>query len=163
MTVRNVKKNLAGQQDLLPGVGPYNQTRRGQAVTVDGPAKSYIELWKAYCGSAYAGTFEDGCTVSFVGAIVVSLTLGKAYSWQGTVPKDVPEDSTLASTGGVGAGAWRDYTASSLRAELASASGASLIGIGGGRNQEDKNDEWVSITDAPYLVKFDNVQTTLLP
>ena len=45
MTVRNVKKNLAGQQDLLPGVGPYQQVRRGVSVTVDGPAKSYIELW----------------------------------------------------------------------------------------------------------------------
>ena len=60
MTVRNVKKNLAAQQDLLPGVGPYQQVRRGVVVDVDGPAKSYIELWKEYCGDAYVGTFEDG-------------------------------------------------------------------------------------------------------
>ena len=45
MTVRNVKKNLAGQQDLLPGLGPYEQIRRGQTVTVDGPAKSYFDLF----------------------------------------------------------------------------------------------------------------------
>lgn len=95
MTVRNVKKNLAGQQDLLPGVGPYNQTRRGQAVTVDGPAKSYIELWKAYCGSAYAGTSEDGCTVSFVGAVVVSLKLGKAYRYSGPVPTTIAAGSDV--------------------------------------------------------------------
>lgn len=44
MTVRNVKKNLVGQQDLLPGVGPYSQIRRGVAVSMDGTAKSYIWL-----------------------------------------------------------------------------------------------------------------------
>lgn len=53
---------------------------------------------------------------------------------------------------------WLSSEAESLlRQQLASATGSSLIGIGGGRTQEDKNDEWVSITDAPYLVKFDNV------
>lgn len=96
MTVRNVKKNLASQQDLLQGVGPYNQIRRGQSVTVDGPAKSYIELWKAYCDSAFAGTFEDGCTISFERAIVVSLTLGKAYRYLGPVPLVVQPDSAPA-------------------------------------------------------------------
>lgn len=78
MTVRNVKKNLAAQQDMLPGLGPYNQTRRGLSVTVDGPAKSYIELWKDYCGDAYVGTFEDGFS-AVKGDIAVSLVLGKAY------------------------------------------------------------------------------------
>lgn len=156
MTVRNVKKNLAGQQDLLPGVGPYNQIRRGMTVNVAGPAKSYIRLWADRCGQNYVGTFEDGCTVSSNDDIVVSLTSGEAYSWQGTVPKYIPAGSTLASTGGVCAGAWRDRIASSLRAELASDSGASLIGIGGLRTQADKNAEWISITDAPYSVKFDN-------
>lgn len=43
-----------------------------------------------------------------------------------------------------------------LRVDLASEQGASMLGIGGGRTQDDKNNEWVSITDAPYLVKFDN-------
>lgn len=95
MTVRNVRKNLAAQQDLLRGIGPYNQTRRGQSVTVDGPAKSFIELWKAYCGPAYVGTFEDGCSISSAGAIVVSLTLGKAYRYSGTVPIVIQADTTV--------------------------------------------------------------------
>lgn len=46
-----------------------------------------------------------------------------------------------------------------LRNELALEGGAGLIGIGGGRTQADKNAEWVSVTDAPYLVKFDNGAT----
>lgn len=93
MTVRNVKKNLAGQQDLLPGVGPYNQIRRGVAVSMAGPAKSYIELWKSYCGDAYVGTFEDGFTAT-TGNVAVSLTLGRAYRYTGTTQVTVAKDSS---------------------------------------------------------------------
>lgn len=93
MTVRNVKKNLAGQQDLLPGVGPYNQIRRGVAVSMDGPAKSYIELWKSYCGDAYVGTFEDGFT-AVTGDVAVSLTLGSAYRYIGATQVTVAKDSS---------------------------------------------------------------------
>lgn len=93
MTVRNVKKNLAGQQDLLPGVGPYNQIRRGVAVSMDGPAKSYIELWKSYCGDAYVGTFEDGFT-AITGNVAVSLSLGKAYRYTGAALVTVAKDSS---------------------------------------------------------------------
>lgn len=93
MTVRNVKKNLAGQQDLLPGVGPYSQIRRGVAVSIDGPAKSYIELWKSYCGDAYVGTFEDGFTAS-TGNVAVSLILGRAYRYTGATQVTVAKDSS---------------------------------------------------------------------
>lgn len=93
MTVRNVKKNLAGQQDLLPGVGPYSQTRRGVAVSMDGPAKSYIELWKSYCGDAYVGTFEDGFT-AITGNVAVSLILGRAYRYIGVTQITVAKDSS---------------------------------------------------------------------
>lgn len=93
MTVRNVKKNLAGQQDLLPGVGPYSQSRRGVAVSMDGPAKSYIELWKSYCGDAYVGTFEDGFTAT-TGNVAVSLVLGRAYRYTGTTQVIVAKNSS---------------------------------------------------------------------
>lgn len=93
MTVRNVKKNLAGQQDLLPGVGPYNQIRRGVAVSMNGTAKSYIELWKSYCGDAYVGTFEDGFT-AITGNVAVSLILGRAYRYTGATQVTVAKDSS---------------------------------------------------------------------
>lgn len=93
MTVRNVKKNLAGQQDLLPGVGPYGQIRRGVTVSMDGPAKSYIELWKSYCGDAYVGTFEDGFTAT-TGNVAVSLILGRAYRYTGATQVTVAKDSS---------------------------------------------------------------------
>lgn len=134
MTVRNVKKNLAGQQDLLPGVGPYNQIRRGMAVVLDGPAKSFIRLWKSFVGDSYAGTFEDGCTVLGAQTVVVSLKKGEAYEWTGAVPgggKVLLIDSTPEGSGGIGPGAWvlrvlKDENP--LRSDLAALSGASLIG-----------------------------------
>lgn len=94
MTVRNVKKNLAAQQDLLPGVGPYQQVRRGIVVGVDGPAKSYIELWKDYCGEAYVGTFEDGF-VTEPDCVAVSLALGKAYRYTATAVVSIPANSSV--------------------------------------------------------------------
>lgn len=130
MTVRNVKKNLAAQQDLLPGIGPYNQTRRGSPVIVDGPAKSFIELWKYYCGAAYAGTFEDGCTVEDSTRIVVSLIDGLAYMWNGSVPiggKPVLPMSTVASNGGLGPTTWTVLADSSIKRELGSDNGGLIV------------------------------------
>lgn len=121
MTVRNVKKNLAGQQDLLPGLGPYEQIRRGQLVTVDGPARGYFELWiRSYAevGLPVKGTFEDGAILTTADDIAVHLVGGVAYSWGGSFPKVVPAGSTPATTGGVIAGAWRPRTDETLWDEL---------------------------------------------
>lgn len=43
---------------------------------------------------------------------------GDYYYWQGTLPKTIPASSTPASTGGVGAGAWRPVGDLSLRGQL---------------------------------------------
>lgn len=55
---------------------------------------------------------------------------GDWYYWEGALPKVIPAASTPASTGGVVAGAWRPVGDITLRGELASAAGASLIGRG---------------------------------
>lgn len=131
MTVRNVKKNLAGQQDLLPGVGPYEQIRRGQLVKVDGPAKSYFDLFVrsyAEAGLPVKGTFEDGCTLSTADDIAIYLADGKGYSWGGALQKEVAPGSTPATSGGLGANVWIPRTDAILRNELAAPSGAGLVG-----------------------------------
>lgn len=102
MTVRNVKKNLAGQQDLLPGLGPYEQIRRGQLVTVDGPAKSYFDLFVrsyAEAGLPVKGTFEDGCTLVTANDVAIYLADGKGYSYSGTLPHTIGAGGTPASGG----------------------------------------------------------------
>lgn len=141
MTVRNVKKNLAGQQDLLPGIGPYEQIRRGKAVVVDGPAKSYIELWKRSlheAGFVYKGTFEDGCTVT-TGECAVSLTLGRAFTWLGALPNIVLQASSPATTGGVSpAGDWVDVGDYNVISRIGEADGAALIGYSGVMSVDDR-------------------------
>lgn len=110
MTVRNVKKNLAALQDMLLGVNVRNQTRRGITVAVEGIAKSFVRLWKEFIGANYKGTFEDGCTVTATGDVVLSIAKGEAYKWVGTVPGGgivIPIDSTIESTGGISGSTWQ--------------------------------------------------------
>lgn len=52
---------------------------------------------------------------------------GEYYRWDGAFPKTVPAGSTPESTGGIGLGAWVSVGDASLRSQLASENGASLI------------------------------------
>lgn len=72
------------------------------------------------------GSFDSGVTVNTKNELV-TFTDGK-YRWNGTLPKDVPADSTPATTGGVGEGAWVNVGVSALRNELASIIGPNAIG-----------------------------------
>lgn len=51
------------------------------------------------------------------------------YYWEGALPKVIPASSTPASTGGVAEGAWRPLGDITLRGNLASATGADLVGV----------------------------------
>ena len=127
MTVRNVKKNLASQQDLLPGVGPYNQVRRGIAVVVDGPAKSYFDLFVrsyAEAGLPVKGTFEDGCTLDTVDDIAIHLTEGLGYSYSGTLPKVI-----VAGENPSGEPFWIARSTTSFRGQITGPLGSSNVGF----------------------------------
>ena len=91
------------------------------------------------------GSFDTGVTVNAKNELVV-FTDGK-YRWDGALPKEVPADSTPASTGDVGSGAWVSVGDASFRSELtstASGKGASLIAMSPG----------VSVRDA--ITRIDN-------
>lgn len=60
--------------------------------------------------------------------------------WDSTFPRDVPAKSTPATTGGVGIGAWLSVGDATLRSELASENGFSLIGVG--QTTLDENIFW---------------------
>ncbi|EPF3218132.1 hypothetical protein ACSRQO_003885 [Enterobacter hormaechei] len=53
---------------------------------------------------------------------------GEYYRWDGSLPKDVPINSTPSSTGGIGTGAWIGIGDSSLRTLLSTENGAAQIG-----------------------------------
>lgn len=60
-----------------------------------------------------SGSFDTGVTVNTKNELVV-FTDGK-YRWDGALPKDVPADSTPATTGGTGSGLWISVGAHSIR------------------------------------------------
>lgn len=65
---------------------------------------------------------------------------GEYYRWDGALPKIVDAGSTPSTTGGVGSGAWLSVGDATLRSELASENGFSLIGAG--QTTLDKNIFW---------------------
>lgn len=62
---------------------------------------------------------------------------GYWYYWEGALPKVIPAASTPASTGGVTNGAWRPVGDITLRGELASPTGAEMVGRGGSNVDAD--------------------------
>ncbi|WP_051640445.1 hypothetical protein [Siccibacter colletis] len=90
------------------------------------------------------GTFQDGATLTLPNQILKDETDGNYYRWDGSfLPsgKVVPDNSTPASTGGVGVGAWISVGDSSLKAMLASSQGASMIGTSSGVNLQVEIDK----------------------
>ncbi|MEY0288956.1 right-handed parallel beta-helix repeat-containing protein [Providencia rettgeri] len=56
-------------------------------------------------------------------------TTGEYFRWDGDLPKQVLAGSTPQSTGGIGKGAWVNVGDASLRGDIKSSDGASIIGI----------------------------------
>lgn len=98
-------------------------------------------------------SFEDGATLTLPNQVLRYEATGEYYRWDGDFPKAVAAGSTPESTGGVGLGAWVGVGDASLRTNLASASGATLIGYKNSatgsvsRTQDDKNEDTISIKD----------------
>lgn len=74
------------------------------------------------------GSFEEGATLTSSTDVLIYLTTGLYYRWDGDFDKVVPAGSTPESTGGVGVGAWVNVTDLTLRSALAEPTGAALIG-----------------------------------
>lgn len=62
---------------------------------------------------------------------------GNYYAWKGALPKVVPAASTPLTTGGVSDEAWIPVTEAALRSDLASSSGASIVGSTSGATVQD--------------------------
>lgn len=90
------------------------------------------------------GSFDTGVTVNTKNELVV-FTDGK-YRWDGTLPKEVSAGSTPDSTGEIKLGAWISVGDASLRSDLASDNGSSLINYSG-RILTEKLSDHVDIKD----------------
>lgn len=86
---------------------------------------------------------------------------GEYYRWDGALPKTVPADSTPATTGGVGPGAWVGIGDAALRSMLASSIGSSMIGLPAGGVLSDTIHS-VSVEQWSHLVNVDNDWTNAI-
>ena len=73
------------------------------------------------------GSFEEGATVSASADAIWCMAEGQCYTWGGNLSKIVPAGSTPGTTGGIGLGKWVSVGDASLRTNLASGSGSSLV------------------------------------
>lgn len=91
-------------------------------------------------------------------------TTGEYYRWDGDLPKQVPAGSTPQSTGGIGKGAWVGVGDASLRSQLATTEGASLVTSQNGKSVEHNLSQLLSIkskilknTNDEFQQKISNV------
>lgn len=131
-----------------------------QSVAASKEAKRYLDkiLELGISGYTPVGSFEDGGTIN-TGNEVLRYGSGTAtthYRWDGTIPdggKVVLPGSTPASTGGIAKGAWVDVTDATLRSDLSSDRGTTLVmdksplAYAVTRGARDKFAEAVSVLD----------------
>lgn len=101
-------------------VSDYNSREAIQSVTEPGYLTKYKSFEK---GSDKIVTANDA--LLWEGA---TGGVGPYFIWTGVFPKNVPEGSTPASTGGIAKGAWKDVGNASLGAMLSSAEGFRVVG-----------------------------------
>lgn len=88
---------------------------------------------------------------------------GEYYRWDGAFPKVVPAGSTPDSTGGQGVGAWVSVGDASLRSQLASEYGASLVNTQSGKSVQDyvnEQENFITEQTITILVSFDDAIKT---
>ncbi|MFK9938739.1 hypothetical protein ACJEP1_25340, partial [Klebsiella pneumoniae] len=96
--------------------------------TPDSVADNIRGLWARVLGdigiTLVDGSFESGATITTRTQALWSISGRKCYTWAGTLPKVVPENSTPESTGGISETAWVDSSSKALGVLLAGPSGA---------------------------------------
>lgn len=73
-------------------------------------------------------SFESGNTIINPNDVLLWESNGEYYRWDGELPKVVSADSTPESAGGIGEGKWKSIGDATLRSELSSTTGSSMIG-----------------------------------
>ncbi|HGN2081000.1 TPA: hypothetical protein ACKRYD_002847 [Providencia stuartii] len=126
---------------------------------------------KAILAAGYApvGTFQEGTKLEALNEIVLWRAPdgdGENYKWTGPFPKNVPANSTPASTGGIKTesnpnGLWVSVGDASLRQDLYSSKGASQVKTKDGKTVQDSIDFTVAAsTSALSLLPQSIISTT---
>lgn len=130
---RDLKYNAGKIDEFVTSMGWTYIDRFGQKhYTIEGINYIAQQAMNAFGYVILTGkTFTTGATINNPNEVLLNTSDGEYYKWTGTFasgPKVVPENSTPASTGGVGPGSWVGVGDASLRAALAAMDGEKLIG-----------------------------------
>ncbi|HFT7167742.1 TPA: NosD domain-containing protein [Enterobacter hormaechei] len=130
---RDLKYNAGKIDEFVTSMGWTYIDRFGQKhYTIEGINYIAQQAMNAFGYVILTGkTFTTGATINNPNEVLLNTADGEYYKWTGTFasgPKVVPENSTPASTGGVGPGSWVGVGDASLRAALAAMDGEKLIG-----------------------------------
>lgn len=85
------------------------------------------------------GSFSSGSTINAKNERLEYQ--GGLYRWDGVLPKVVPAGSTPANSGGISNGAWLPVGYATLRGNLASESGAGMVGSNDGKTVQQHLDQ----------------------
>lgn len=104
--------------------------------------KMHSDAQQAITGFGYIllDSFQSGATLNLYNQALRDTSTGEYFRWDGAFPsggKIIPAGSTPASSGGIGPGAWLSVGDASLRAAMASLTGASLSGLEQGGNVQN--------------------------
>ncbi|WP_411696643.1 tail fiber/spike domain-containing protein [Enterobacter pasteurii] len=131
---RDLKFNAGKIDEYVTSMGWTYTDRFGQKhYTIEGNNYLAQQAMAAFGYVILTGkTFTTGATINQPNEVLLNTADGEYYKWTGSFasgPKVVPANSTPASTGGIGPGAWIGVGDASLRAALASSTGGNLIGL----------------------------------
>lgn len=125
---RDLKFNAGKLDEVMTSNAHYYVDRFGvKRWTIAGFQFTAEEAIRKF-GYITMDSFEDGATLTLPNQTLRYEANGEYYRWDGEFPKVVPAGSTPDSTGEVKLGAWVSVGDASLRSQLASKLGYSLIG-----------------------------------
>lgn len=127
---RDLKFNAGKIDEFVTSLALKYQDRFGtEHYTIEGLRQLAQEAIAAF-GWITIDSFQDGAVITLPNQVLRDEATGEYYRWDGELPKEVPENSTPASTGGVGPGLWLSVGDATLRGMLSAESGAELVGTG---------------------------------
>lgn len=126
---RDLKFNAGKVDEFVNSYSVYYTDRFGnQRRTLEGIRQTASQAASLF-GYITLDSFEDGATLTVGNQVLRYEATGEYYRWDGPFPKTVAPGSTPSSSGGVGSGAWISVGDASLRSNLASSTGATLVGF----------------------------------
>ncbi|CZW94859.1 T7 tail fiber protein [Enterobacter cloacae] len=112
---RDLKFNAGKIDEFATSMGwTYTDRFGNQHYTIEGMRWLAQQAISAF-GYITMDSFEDGNTLTLPNQVLRLEATGEYYRWDGPFPKDVPENSTPDTTGGIGAGKWLSVGDATLR------------------------------------------------